>query len=291
MDATQRFVELGVPADRIISVAFRHLKELSLLEGSAEKIAVTTSLDPSVTDVVILCGGLGTRLGALTAQTPKPLLPVGRHPFLLRLLLNLESQGFVRFILAAHYLAEHFKELLSTYRDVLPNITLVVESAPLGTGGALRHALGHVHSSVFVALNGDSWVTQPLEPVLIDHLRAGRVFTVVAVPATNVEGGALNKGVWRVGPKGDVQGFATQGEVSEGWVNAGVYIFDRDLVSSWPSGSYSLEDNLPSLLKGKRTSVFCSTGRLLDIGTPESYERASRVLEPPDQLVSSMGSA
>ena len=293
--ATQRFIDRGVPADRIISVSFQGVKAGAISESPAAgrmegQPQATPSPDPSATDVVILCGGRGTRLGLLTEKTPKPLLPVGGHPFLLRLLLQLEQEGFSRFILAAHYLADHFRTLLSTYNDVVPNVDLIVEEEPLGTGGALRHAAGRVGTATFVAINGDSWVSQPLEPVLADHARAGRLFTVVAVQAANVEGGASRKGVWRISPGGEVAGFATEESVSDGWVNAGIYVLDREMVLSWPKGKYSLEENLTSLLQGKRAGVFCSTARLLDIGTPDCYERASQVLEAQDPLVSSVNS-
>ncbi len=236
-------------------------------------------LSPAATDVVILCGGRGTRLGHLTSSTPKPLLAVGGRPFLLRLMLRLKEEGFVRFILAAHYLADQFQEFLLECRSQLAGVKLVVEPEPLGTGGALRHAVDHVKSQTFLALNGDSWVSQPLFPVLASHGQAGRLFTVVAVGARRVEGGANHKGVWRLGPQGEVVGFETQDSIHRGWVNAGIYLLDRAMVSAWPLGRYSLEDNLTDLLKGRRTGVFCSPGRLLDIGTPEVYARAGNLLD------------
>lgn len=297
--ATHRLIESGVPADRIICLSFHGVKRsdaphteffLPVSHGSEKAEAGNPLLDPSSTDVVILCGGRGARLRSLTAHTPKPLLPIGKYPFLLRLLLQMEQEGFTRFILAVHYLADHFRTLLSNYSDVVPDVQLVVEPEPLGTGGALRHAAESVRSSTLVAVNGDSWVTQPLEPVLADHAREGRSFTVVAVQAVNVEGGASRKGVWRMGPGGDVIGFATEESVSDGWVNAGIYVLDREMVLSWPQGGYSLEENLPSLLKGRQAGVFCSTGRLLDIGTPDCYERAASLLDAQGMSVSSVGS-
>lgn len=273
----QRLLERGVPADKIISLFIPEIQEIPSSSETAELLVPQPV--PATTDVVILCGGRGTRLGALTALTPKPLLPVGGHPFLLRLLLRMEQEGFTRFILAAHYLADEFRSFLSTYANVVPESKLVVEPEPLGTGGALRHAVTHVRSPHFVALNGDSLVSQPLIPVLADHSRLGRAFSVVAVQAENVEGGALHKGVWRVGPQGQVLGFATEESVLDGWVNAGLYVLDRAMVSSWPEGEFSLEENLPALLNGREAGVFCSAGRLLDIGTPDCYEMAGRVLE------------
>lgn len=240
---------------------------------------VTADLAASTMDLVILCGGRGKRLGALSVQTPKPLLPVAGRPFLLHLLCRMKQEGFLRIMLAAHYLAEQFQEFLTTYADLMPDIELIVEPEPLGTGGALREAADSVRSSTFVAINGDSWLPQPLTPVCQEHVRSHRRFTAVVVPPSHVQGGAVDKGRWDVGPDGAVRGFATQGLATDGWVNAGCYVLDRAMVRSWPRGSYSLEANLPHLLKGETAGVFCSTAHLLDIGTPECYARAGQTLE------------
>jgi NDP-sugar pyrophosphorylase family protein len=215
---------------------------------------MTARLIPATTDVVVLCGGRGRRLGTLSAQTPKPLLEVAGHPFLFHLLVQMKREGFRRVILAAHYLAEQFWAFIATYQGLVPELELIVEPRPLGTGGALRYAAEAVSSSACVVLNGDTWVSQPVAPA--------------------------QKGVWSVGADHRVLGFTTQESVSDGWVNAGMYIFNRILIGSWPQGRcYSLEDNLPALLSGQRAALFYSEGRLLDIGTPACYALASRILE------------
>ena len=286
----ERLLKLGVEARRIISLPE---DQVILRGGDREQLVGTTSAalpqrapagsgmipDPGATDVVILCGGRGTRLKSLTSAVPKPLLPVAGEPFLLRLLLRLKEEGFRRFILAAHYLPHQFQEFVESNRNRLAEILLVVEPQALGTGGALRHAVEYVSSPNFLVLNGDSWVDQPFLPVLQEHLRLFRDFTVIAVPAAQVEGEALKKGVWRIGPAGEVLGFDTQASVEEGWVNAGCYYLSREMVGSWPIGSYSLETNLPVLLGSRRAGVYRSQGRLLDIGTPQTYGRAGEVLE------------
>ena len=94
-----------------------------------------------------------------------------------------------------------------------------------------------------------------------------------------MEGGAIRKGLWQLDSTGDVRGLVMPAHVTEGWVNAGVYVFDRAMVRSWPGGSYSLEDRLSSLLQGRRGTLFCSPARLLDIGTPACYQHASESME------------
>ncbi len=278
----QRF---GVPLFKIIHLpedpiffpkdGFLNLRRATL---PPTQTTLRQPLEPSSTDVVVLCGGRGTRLGHLTANTPKPLLPIDGTPFLLRLLLRLQEEGFSRFILAAHYLPDPFRKFLKIHQRYLPGAKLILEPQRLGTGGGLRYAIEQVSSDTFLALNGDSWVQQPLQPVLEEHERLDREFTVVAVRASHVQGQVLKKGVWQLGLDGEIKGFETQDAVKEGWVNAGCYLMSRAMVASWPVGSYSLEANLPLLFKGWRAGVYCSEGRLLDIGTPDNYERASVIL-------------
>lgn len=277
----QELAALGVAAPKMIllphdppSFARLGLKDWFAPAAHAGKRPV-----PAETDVVILCGGRGTRLGRLTEETPKPLLPVAGEPFLFRLMERLQREGFARFVLAAHYRAEQFEEFLARRRGELGHVELVVEPEPLGTGGALRHAAEHVTSPTFVALNGDTWVHQPLVPVLEDHGISGRDFSVVAVHSSRVEGEPLKKGVWRIGPGGQILGFETQESVAEGWVNAGCYVLERGMVSAWPVGSYSFEANLRALLNGHKSGVFCSEGRMLDIGIPSTYDQAPAILE------------
>jgi len=278
--------ELGIPAERIIRMPqdpglFIGGNRLRWI-GDRPTGAIASPgrrLEPGNTDVVILCGGKGTRLKSLTSTLPKPLLPVGNEPFLLRLISRLQQEGFRRFILAAHYLPHRFELFLEEYRSRLKGVHLIIEPEPLGTGGALRHAVDYVVSSHFAVLNGDTWVHQPVAPVLEEHLSQEREFSVVVVPAHRVEGEALKKGVWDLGPSGELRGFETRESVSEGWVNAGCYLLNRGMVASWPVGSYSLEANLQVLLNGRRSGVFHSEGRLLDIGTPQTYGRAAEVLE------------
>lgn len=238
-------------------------------------------LTPEAIDAVVLCGGKGKRLGPLTQRTPKPLLFVGGRPFLFHLLSSLRGQGFRRFILATHYLSEKFQDFLAAYALIFDNCTVVCEKEPLGTGGALRNAVMYVRSSFFIALNGDSYIPQPLAPVLDHHTQTENSFTMVAARAENVVGGVENKGAVRLGAGGAIVGVVPGGK-SEGWVNAGIYVLDRATVLSWPTGQYDLESHLMSLLGGRKGQVFCSDAQLLDIGTPECYAQADQHLAFPD---------
>lgn len=230
-------------------------------------------------DVVILCGGRGSRLGSLTKATPKPLLDVGGSPFLLRLLRRFQQEGFSRFILAAHYLADQFQNFVQDHSKLFPNVEVVVEKEPLGTGGALKNAARYVRSENFVALNGDVFVTQPLTPVLKRHFEKKNVFTMVAVKTENVEGVVRNKGGLELGAEEEVLSFRGHSQINENWVNAGVYVVDKEKILSWPEGCYDLEKELASLLYPDQARAFRSEAKLLDIGTPECLKLAKERYE------------
>jgi NDP-sugar pyrophosphorylase family protein len=229
-------------------------------------------------DAVVLCGGRGTRLGALTAETPKPLLPVEGAPFLLRLLRRLYADGCGHVVLAASYRAEQIEAFVEAYRAELPEVTVVTEPAPLGTGGALRLAAERVRSEVFVALNGDSWLAQPIGPVVARHRSSGWPMTVVLVEAGRVVGGARDKARCVVARDGRLLQFATEAMIGSGWINGGLYVIDRATALGWPAGAYSLEQRLLALVPGG-PGAFQSEASLLDIGTPACYEAAGRWLE------------
>lgn len=230
-------------------------------------------------DCVILCGGQGSRLGSLTQRTPKPLLRFGEFPFLVWVLRSLKKQGFENFILAVHHLAEQFEDFAKSFEAEFPNLKCLRETTPLGTGGALRHAALQVSSETFVALNGDSLVTQPLAPVLNFHEAKKSPFTLVAVRKENVAVESHNKGGLEISAEGQLTRFRGHQAENEKWVNAGVYVTQRSTLLSWPGGFLNLENTLESLLEPARAFAFKSDQRLLDIGTPESLQRAQKYYE------------
>ena len=225
-------------------------------------------------EVVLLCGGRGTRLGALTTDIPKPLLPVGSAPFLLHRLLELKREGCSRILLSVHYLAGQFRRFTAEHAAVLPNVDVVEEPSALGTGGALRFAARQVRSPLFIGMNGDSWFTQPLEPILAEHQRTPRAATLVGIRADRVEGNTRAKGLLSIGPGGDLRGFLTGDASGEQWINGGMYVLTTAQVRGWRDGAYDFEREVMSLIPAGAAVVFRSEATLLDIGTPDCYARA-----------------
>src|ERR1700679_2346716 len=124
----------------------------------------------TVRQCAVLIGGLGTRLGQLTATTPKPLLTCGDRPFLAWLLREFLRYGVDDFLLLTGYLPEVVQAALPAITASLPRhvrIACSTEPVPAGTGGALYHARDHLGER-FLLCNGDSMLDCNLAHLLAD---------------------------------------------------------------------------------------------------------------------------
>ncbi len=238
-------------------------------------------------DFIVLCGGKGTRLGNMTQLTPKPLLPIGGSPFLLRLLHQWRQEGFRRFVLAAHHLADQFQEFAARHSADFDRLEVVIEPQPMGTGGGLKHALSHVQSPVCLVANGDSYVSQKLEPMCSAHSARSSDFTLLAIPASHVIGGARQKGRLVVNAREEIGGFSTEDEAVDGWINGGIYVLNPRLASDWPDGFFDLEKKIFTH-SANHIHVFKSSGNLMDIGIPDCYARFDQQLGPIQHLFSKL---
>lgn len=226
---------------------------------------------------VILVGGLGTRLGSLTAATPKPLIEVGGAPFLDVLLRELGRRGITRIHLLAGFQAEKvgaYARDSAVARQLGLEITVHVEPHKAGTGGALWHAREALPEE-FLLMNGDSW----FDFDLLDFLsRAPREETWLARLALRSLPDTSRYGIVEL-EKGYVTGFKPRPEQpGAGLVNAGVYHMRRAIIERL-SADCSLEDAIfPVLAKEGLLLGIPYEGFFIDIGIPEDLARADNLI-------------
>ncbi len=220
---------------------------------------------------LILAGGLGTRLRPALADRPKVLALVNGRPFLSYLLDQQVDAGMREVVLCIGHLGELVVQAFGdAYRGMV--VRYSKESKPLGTGGALRHALALVRSETILVMNGDSYCDIDLKSFIDWHIekRFGASFVLAKVDDVGRYGS--------VGIDGDGRVLSFEEKSTNrglGWINAGIYLFERATLSSMPEGgSISLErEVLPRLVK-KGFYGCCCHGEFIDIGTPESYRLA-----------------
>ena len=231
----------------------------------------TQAGDWSSVTAVVLAGGLGTRLRPVVGDRQKTIADVGGRPFLSRILDQLEKIGVCRIVLCTGHGAEQVEETLAA-RQGIAKITFSREEKPMGTGGALRLAVPVAAADTLLVLNGDSYTEANLDAFLTDYQRSGRIPTLLLVEVADTR----RYGRVECGPAGEVRAFTEKGAATgPGWINAGVYLMESKNAARIPADRpVSLErDVFPSWLaaglRGHRT-----TGRFIDIGTPESYAAA-----------------
>ena len=217
---------------------------------------------------LILAGGFGTRLGPLAGDIAKPMQPVTGRPFLELLLRYLAGQGIADFVLCVGHQAESVREHFGDGSAFGIKVRYSMEHAALGTGGALRNALPLMERERMLVSNGDSFVDFAVAALVGVHERLRLQATMVLADVEDV----ARFGAVEIDAGGRVTGFREKGSDVAGLVNAGVYVLERALIERFPADvPLSLErDCLPGLVADGQVAGMPVTGRLIDIGTPES---------------------
>lgn len=226
-----------------------------------------------IRQAVILCGGLGSRLGGLTAETPKPLLPVGGVPFLDVLLFELGRHGVRRVLLLAGFAAHRVLEYASStplkVRFGL-EIEVSIEPQRAGTGGAVWHARDRLDEWFFL-LNGNSWFNINLLDLARRAIGEASATGAIAVrPLSD----ASRYGVVEV-DRGRITRFRERPErPGSGLVSAGVYVFRRALIDGLAPRCSLEEDVFPRLAGNEQLLGVPFDSYFIDIGVPNSLSRA-----------------
>lgn len=235
-----------------------------------------------ITEAVILCGGMGTRLRGVVKDVPKPLADIAGEPFLSLVLRYLKSQGIERVVLAAGYMHEKIESVYGNGFEGL-EIDYSVESSPLGTGGAMAKALRKVRSDYALVANGDSVIR-------FDLCKAEKQFSEAAkqtdfAPETVLFVLKQMQNVDRYGAvvleNGRIKAFEEKSFREKCLINAGVYILSSRIFESKAQDEpFSFEkDFLEPKVKEGFFHGTVSEGFFIDIGIPEDYARAQRELK------------
>lgn len=229
----------------------------------------------------ILAGGLGTRLGTLTAETPKPALDVGGRPFLFWLMREAQRFGIEEFVLLAGHRAETLRAIVTDAAAALPrpaSIRFSNEPAPAGTGGALWHARGLL-AERFLVCNGDTLFDTNLAAFLADAA-ADTPEVLGRVLLRRIEDGSRYGAVTLTDQgrfRGRIAAFSARPDGDAGGpslINAGVYAFDRRVLEHLAPDCSLEEETLPRLAALGGLAGTEASGWFVDIGVPVDLARA-----------------
>ena len=225
---------------------------------------------------IILAGGLGTRLRSVVDDRPKPMADIDGRPFLAHQLSYWSNQGIERFVLSVGYMAQHIIQYFGE-EYCGARITYAVETAPMGTGGAIKTALSGISlGEPIIVMNGDTSI--PINLTDLHEFGTSRRAGVVMCLFTANE---LGRYMAVTVKENDQIDFSKRSHVGENYLaNAGVYWFAADvtrlIISYTESPPYSFEKSVVGFLAEKGVSILghVSKAPFLDIGVPADYSKA-----------------
>ena len=216
-------------------------------------------------EVIILAGGLGTRLRSVVQEVPKCMAPVGGRPLLSYLLDWLKMHSVDHVVFSVGYLKEQIIEYIQGEQWPF-TYDFSIEETPLGTGGGIRLALDYCRERRVYVLNGDSFF-----PVDLQQMPCTGALTLALQRMRHFDRyGAVSLSGTRI------TAFQEKKYCEEGFINGGVYALRRDRLDLKPfPEKFSFEKEvLEPMAKSGQLEGWDGDSYFIDIGIPEDYGRA-----------------
>jgi D-glycero-alpha-D-manno-heptose 1-phosphate guanylyltransferase len=225
-------------------------------------------------EVIILAGGLGSRLSGVVNNVPKPMAPVDGVPFLEYIFEYLGRYSVDKVILSVGY---KWEDIYEYFGDSFKNLNIVysVESTPLGTGGAIMSAMNYSSEECVFIVNGDTYFDINLDK--LNHAMNGSSEIVIALKKmTDFD----RYGCIEIDGNDIVTAFSEKEYRKFGYINGGIYLVRSDIFekTNLPS-KFSFEEFMIKNLQDIEINSVVFNDYFIDIGVPEDYRIAQRELK------------
>ncbi|HEV7932588.1 MAG TPA: mannose-1-phosphate guanyltransferase [Actinomadura sp.] len=225
---------------------------------------------------VVMAGGEGTRLRPMTANQPKPLLPVINRPIMEHVLRLLKRHGLSETVVTVQFLAALIRNYFGDGEELGMSLHYATEEVPLGTAGSVKNAQEALRDEPFLVISGDALTDIDLSDMVRFHRKNGAMVTIGLKRVPN----PLEFGIVITDEEGRIQRFLekpTWGQVFSDTVNTGIYVMEPEVLNCFASGEPMdwSRDVFPKLLEGGRPLYgYIADGYWEDVGTHESYLKA-----------------
>jgi mannose-1-phosphate guanylyltransferase/phosphomannomutase len=223
-----------------------------------------------------MAGGEGTRLRPMTANQPKPLLPVVNKPIMEHVLRLLKRHGFTETVVTVQFLAALVRNYFGDGEEIGMALSYATEEMPLGTAGSVKNAQDALRDERFLVISGDALTDIDLTDLVRFHKENGALVTIALKRVPN----PLEFGIIIIDDDGRVQRFLekpTWGQVFSDTANTGIYVMEPEVLDHVAAGEpvdWS-GDVFPKLLaEGAPLYGYVADGYWEDVGTHESYLKA-----------------
>ena len=228
--------------------------------------------------VVILAGGLGTRLSEYTKTIPKPMVLINGKPLLLRIMDFYAKQGFSNFYIALGYKGEiirrFFKKKISNW-----NINLIETGKNTMTGGRLKRLKKYLGNETFMMTYGDGLCNVNLNRLLKFHKKNKKLVTLTAVRPPARFGVIKLKGQY-------VSYFKEKSKLDEGWINGGFFVMEPEFLKYIKNDNTYLErEPLEMVTKKKQLKAFKHNGFWQCVDTKRDIDKLSKILSSKKKII------
>jgi NDP-sugar pyrophosphorylase family protein len=268
----------GASREVVLGVMRRHdILQVPIIDSEERVVKVEflqdfTHQDVLENPVLVMAGGMGTRLQPLTKDVPKPMLKVGSKPILETIVVQLVDAGFQNLFISVCYMGEVIRRHFGNGQTWGINIEYLEEDKPLGTGGALKLLPANISKAPLLVMNGDILTKVNFRRLLEYHSEQKADLTICVrsydfqVPYGVVE---IDKNRVKSLQEKPIQSF---------FVNAGIYVVDNEINLRIKSNTAI---DMPDIINqhidaGRNISAFPIHEYWLDIGVMEQYKKAQR---------------
>lgn len=230
---------------------------------------------------MVLAAGFGNRMKKLTAQKPKPLLPIANTTLLEMILTRLRNAGIERVVINLHYLGNTIKAYLKDKKYSRPEIIFSGEKEILGTGGGIAKAEPFFQDETILVVNSDVICTIPIRKMIQSHSHADGIATMAVVPSQKYRQYSLVL----FDETGKLHGFSGKNKLPPGDLISGIFTGYQILT---PEARRYLRPEFssvithfyrPALQQKERINIFLHHGKWFDVGTKERYLRIRNQFE------------
>lgn len=215
--------------------------------------------------VFILAGGFGTRLSSIVNDVPKPMASINGTPFLDYVIKNIQKSIPKSTI----YILTHYKsDVIEQHFSDMPNIKIIREQTPLGTGGAIKNALNSLginHNNSVLVLNGDTYIACDYQDFINNSINKINILirfkeNCARYSTMTIEDNLVIK-------------FNKPGSIKKSsYINTGSYYFNQtDIITNFKKNIFMIEELFNIAYRENQISSYLSDGYFIDIGTPEDY--------------------
>ncbi len=223
--------------------------------------------------VILMAGGLGTRLRPLTESCPKPLLKVGGTPLLETILQGFIDKGFDTFYLSVNYKAEMIEDYFGDGSKWGVSVNYLRETKRLGTAGSIK-LLPRKPTLPFIVMNGDLLTKVDFKNLLEFHVNNNKLSNAMATMCVREYNMQIPYGVIR--QEGNRLVHLDEKPVHRFFINGGIYVFEPDMIDLIPDDQYFDMTHLFDKMMGKdyKTVIFHIREYWMDIGHKADFETA-----------------